>query len=145
MSTTTTAIATFSSDYSVAFDTKKGVSSISIEGAIHKGGKALVSLKNVAVDSAIAKALSGRYTPAVDILAIAFPRVAAAAYALVGSPAMNKSNFTTFVRGVLNASEPAKGFSKKQLAALDMARAVSSALKMDVVEAVDAANTVEMA
>lgn len=140
-----TSITTFSSEYSVAFNTKKGVSSLSIEGAIHKGGAALAALKDVAVDSAISKAMAGRYTAAVDILSVAFPRVAAAAYDLVGSPSMNKANFTTFVKGVLNAKEPAKGFSKKQIAATQMANALASALKLNETASVDAANTIEMA
>jgi len=58
---------------------------------------------------------------------------------------MNKSNFSTFVRGVINAKEPAKGFSKKQLACRDMANALANVLKMFETTTIDAANTIEMA
>jgi hypothetical protein len=120
----------FSSDYSVAFSTKKGMAALSIEGAIHKGGAALVALRDVAVDSAVAKALIGRYSAAVDIISVAFPKVASATYSLVGSPSANKSNFATFLNGIDRVVEPAKGFSKKQIAARQMAQSLRVALGM---------------
>ena len=140
-----TALTTFASEYSVVFDTKKGVASLSIEGAIHKGGAALAVLKDVAVDSAVSKAMAGRYTAAVDILSVGFPRVAASTYDLIGAPSHNKFNFTTFVKGVLNAKVPAKGHSKKQLVCLDMAKSLAAALKMFETAPIDAVNTIELA
>jgi hypothetical protein len=136
-----TSITTFSSDYSVAFSTKKGMAAMSIEGAIHKGGAALVALKDVAVDSAVAKAIGGRYTASVDIISVAFPKVAAATFSLVGAPNANKANFATFLNGIDRVVEPAKGFSKKQIAARQMAQSLRVALGM--VEAQEA-RTIDM-
>ena len=136
------ALTAFNSDYSVAFNTKTGVSSISVEGAIHKGGVALVALKDAATDSAIAKAVNGRYTAAVDILGAAFPKVLKDTNSLVGMPALNKANFTTFVTGIGRVQESTKGFSKKQVAARHMASALRSAL--GIVEVSDE-RTIEMA
>jgi len=112
----------FSDNYAVAFNTKKGIASISAEGAIVKGGAALAALRDVAVDSAVAKALNGRYGPATDVVGGAFPRVLASCTSLVGHPCMNKANFVTFLRGVGRVAPSAKGFSKKQEAARAMAR-----------------------
>lgn len=116
------AITAFNSDFSVTFDTAKGVASISVEGALIKGGKALASLKDVAVDSALSKAVNGRYTAAVDVLEGAFPKIVAAVRTLHGVPSMNKFNFMCVLSGIENAQEPAKGFSKKQVAARSMVR-----------------------
>lgn len=136
------ALTAFNSDFSIVFDAPKGASSISVEGAIHKGGKALIALKDAATDSAVAKALNGRYTPAVDILSAAFPKVAKDTNALVGMPALNKENFTTFIKGIGRVQESTKGFSKKQIAARHMAAALRSGL--GIVEEMDS-RTVEMA
>lgn len=138
----TNALTAFSSDYSVAFNTKTGVSSISVEGAIHKGGAALLALKEAATDSAIAKAVNGRYTAAVDVLGAAFPKVLKDTNSLVGMPALNKHNFATFITGIGRVQESIKGFSKKQVAARLMAAALRSAL--GIVELSDE-RTVEMA
>ena len=114
----------FSDNYAVTFNTKKGIASISAEGAIVKGGAALAALRDVAVDSAVAKALNGRYAPATDVIGGAFPRVLASAINLVGHPCTNKANFVTFLRGVGRVAPSAKGFSKKQEAARTMARSL---------------------
>ena len=116
------ALTAFNPEFSVTFDTAKGVASISVEGALVKGGKALASLKDVAVDSALAKANNGRYTAAVDVLETAFPKVIAAVRTLHGVPSMNKFNFMCVLSGIENANEPSKGFSKRQLAAQSMVR-----------------------
>lgn len=137
-----TSLTTFASEYSVAFETKKGMASLSIEGAIHKGGAAMTALKDAATDSAVTKAINGRYTAAVDILSLAFPKVAKDTNTLVGMPGLNKANFTTLITGIGRAIEPKNGFSKKQLAARNMASALRSAL--GIVETADD-RTIEMA
>ena len=132
----------FNSDFSIVFDTPKGAASISVEGAIHKGGKALAALKDAAENSAVTKAINGRYGPAVDIMGVAFPKVLKATHDLVGMPALSKANFTTFLNGIGRVQESTKGFSKKQIAARHMASAMRSAL--GIVETEDD-RTVEMA
>ena len=118
-----TAITVFSSDSAVVYNTKKGdVMHTSPEGALFKGGAALASLKDAALDSAIAKAANGRYGPAVDILETAFPKVAKAVVALVGMPGLNKANFVTLLGGIERTQEPEKGFTKRQLAARAVVR-----------------------
>lgn len=116
------AVIAFNSDFAVTFSTAKCEVSISVEGARIKGGKALAALKDVAVDSALAKANNGRYTAAVDVLETAFPKVVAAVRTLHGVPALNKFNFMCVLSGIENANEPAKGFSKRQLAAQSLVR-----------------------
>ena len=117
----------FSTDSAVVYNTKKGdVMSTSPEGALFKGGAALASLKDAALDSAMSKAANGRYGPAVDILESAFPRISAAVRTLHGMPGMNKFNFACLLSGIENAPEGAKGFSKKQLVARAMVRALRS-------------------
>lgn len=137
------AIVAFNSEFSVTFDTAKGVTSISVEGALVKGGKALASLKDVAVDSALAKAVNGRYTAAVDVLETAFPKVVAAVRTLHGVPALNKFNFMCVLSGIENAAEPAKGFSKRQLAAQSMVRTLRNVPAL--AKAADERAVIEMA
>lgn len=132
-----TAITVFSSDSAVVFNTKKGdVLAISPEGALFKGGAALASLKDAALDSAMAKAANGRYGPAVDILETAFPKIGKAVLALVGLPGLNKANFMTLMGGIERAQEPEKGFTKRQLVVRSMVRTLRNvpalALETDV-------------
>lgn len=137
------AITVFSTDSAVVYTTKKGdVLSTSPEGALFKGGSALASLKDAALDSAMGKAANGRYGPAVDILETAFPKVSKAVQALVGLPGLNKANFMTLLGGIERAQAPEKGFSKRQLAARSMVRVLRNvpALAIEV-----DSRTVEMA
>jgi hypothetical protein len=116
-------ITTVFADYSVTYDNKKGdVLSTSPEGALFKGGAALASLKDVALDGAISKAANGRYGAVVDILEVAFPKVGRDTRTLVGIPALNKANFTTFISGIERSPEPKRGFSKRQEVARQIVR-----------------------
>jgi hypothetical protein len=115
----------------VVYTDKKGAThSISAEGALWKGGAALAGLKDLALDSALAKAMNGKYHSAVDILAGAFPAVGKAAVKLVGNPAVNKAAFMTLCVGVARA-EPAEGkkLSLKQDKAQILARILRSNLE----------------
>lgn len=113
----------FSTDCAIVYNTKKGdVLQTSPEGALFRGGAALASLKDAALDSAIAKAANGRYQPVVDILEIAFPKVSKATLALVGLPGLNKANFTTFIGGIERAPEGKNGFTKRQVVAQAIVR-----------------------
>ena len=122
-------VVVFASDAgAITFGDKKGVlHSISAEGALFKGGTALAALKDAATDSAITKALNGRYRAASDILCAAFPSIGKAAEKLIGAPHANKSSFITLMNAVGRA-EPsgAKGFSKRQTEARMMLNAIAS-------------------
>lgn len=107
----------------VVYTNKKGdVLSISPEGALFKGGAAIASLKDAALESAMSKAVNGRYQAAADVLEVAFPAVAKAVWSLIGAPSANKASFLTLIGGIERADEPKKGWSKKQLAARALLR-----------------------
>ena len=139
-----TAITVFSSDSAVVYNTKKGeVMSTSPEGALFKGGAALASLKDAALDSAMAKAANGRYGPATDILEAAFPKISAAVRTLHGMPSLNKFNFLCLMSGIENAPEGAKGFNKKQVLARAMVRSLRNVTAL--AKALDERVVLEMA
>ena len=100
----------------LTFTDKKGaLHAITAEGAVFKGGAALAQLKCHAVDSALTKAVGGRYRAASDILCAAFPSIGKAAEKLIGTPWANKSSFLTLVNAVLRAEpKEGKGWSTKQ-------------------------------
>lgn len=130
-------------EFNVAYATKSGaVCTLSLEGAVHKGGAALAALKDVTAQSAVAKAANGRYGPAADILAVAFPAIDKAVRALHGIPSLNAENFRALLSGIERAPEPKKGFSKKQVAAKGMVaelraiKALAPAKDSNTVEAV---------
>lgn len=130
-------------EFNVAYATRGGaVQTLSLEGAIHRGGAALTALKTVAADSAATKAANGRYGPAADILAGCFPAVDKAVRALHGIPSLNAENFRALLSGIERAPEPKKGFSKKQVAAKGMVaelraiKALAPAKDSNTVEAV---------
>lgn len=125
------ALTAFNPDFSIVFDVKGGTASLSIEGAIHKGGKALIALKDAAENSAVTKAINGRYTAAVDILSIAMPKAAKATEVAVGMPALNKRNFEVLLCSIARLPVPAKGWNKRQVAALHMASALRTALGIE--------------
>ncbi len=107
--------------FALTYTDKKGaMHGISAEGACFKGGAALLALKDHALDSALTKACAGRYRPAADILAAAFPSIAKAGEKYTGQPLWaNKAAFTTFADAVLAAQvkDSTKGFNAKQQAA----------------------------
>ncbi len=130
-------------EFNVAYATKNGaVQTLSLEGAIHRGGAALTALKTVASDSAAVKAANGRYGPAADILAGCFPAIDKAVRALHGIPSLNAENFRALLSGIERAPEPKKGFSKKQMgckalvAELRTIKALAGAKDNNTVEAV---------
>ena len=115
----------------VAFADKKGtLHSISAEGALFKGGAALASLKDAAMQLALHKASNGKYRAPVDILSVAFPRIAKA-YAMLYAgtePWKNKQTFTSFVDACIVHKVPEKGWSKKQAEARMLLSALSQLL-----------------
>jgi hypothetical protein len=112
-------------DFSVNFANKKGdVCTVSLEGALFKGGAALTALKDTAMASALTKAQSGRYGPAGDILEASFPTIGKAVRALHGIPTLNAENFRALLSGIERAPEGKKGFSKKQETAKLLVRAL---------------------
>lgn len=121
-------ISVFSADSAaLSFMTKKGdLRTVTAEGAVFRGGAALAALKDAALDTALAKAVNGRYAPSADILDAAFPSVTKAVRALLGEPCANKVNMAALIGGVERAVEPPKGWNKKQLAARHLARAMRS-------------------
>ena len=122
----------------VTFVTKKGdMKSISAEGALFKGGLALASLKDIAMDSALGKAANGRYMAASDILEGAFPTVAKAVWSLIGAPSANKASFCTLLGGLDRMEEPKKGWSKKQVVARGLLRALRTVPALAREEAAD--------
>ena len=116
MSQQSTQIAVQSFDNAVTFTTKKGLNqSISAEGALFKGGEALKALKDVAMSLALSKAVNGRFAPAADILASAFPKALKAFDSCFGkAPSTDKRHFAAFLITVQNQKAPEKGWSKKQ-------------------------------
>lgn len=106
---------------------KKGNSrELTTEGALWKGGDALKALKNEALNSALAKAVGGRYRAAYDIVVVAFPSIEKALATLhIGTPWGNKSSMATVLLSVLGQSPKAgKEFSAKQKEALALVRAM---------------------
>lgn len=125
----------------VAFSDKKGnLHSISAEGALFKGGAALASLKDAAMQLALQKAGNGKYRAAVDILAVAFPKVAKAYATLyAGKDAWsNKASFTSFVDACIVAKAPEKGWTKKQAEARMLLSALSKLLNATAVPTAEA-------
>ena len=108
---------------SLTYADKKGdLHGITPEGALFKGGAALLSFKDAALESAFNKALKGNYFAAADIVGCVFP----AAYKQVtkfteDNPARTKTNFTTLTGKVLAVKvKDGKEFSIKQAAVRSM-------------------------
>jgi hypothetical protein len=99
----------------IVFDTAKGAHSISPEGALFKGGKALAALKDAAMDSALSKAHDGKYRAASDILGASYPACFKAFTRLIGEPSQNKANMRSFMAAITREVEPTKGWNKKQM------------------------------
>lgn len=122
----------------VTFATKKGdLKQITAEGAVFKGGAALAALKDAALDSALGRAINGRYQAAADILEVAFPSVAKACRNLLGEPCASKANMAAFLNGIDRAEMPAKGWSKKQHAAKVLVQAMRNIPAFTVEKAAD--------
>ncbi len=110
------AIAIFNQESAiVSYADKKGnTHEISAEGALFKGGAALKSLKNQALDSALTKASNGKYRTSADILAAAFPSVAKAFDKLHILPWSNKSTMNSYLMAMEYAEPGKNGWSAKQ-------------------------------
>ncbi len=109
-------ITVFSNDNSIiTFENKKGVQfALSAEGALFKGGAALVALKDAAMLSAFNKARDGKYRSAADVIGASFPSIDKAFKKINVSVWANKSIMCTFLSAI-EAAEPGKaGYSKKQ-------------------------------
>jgi hypothetical protein len=119
-------VTVFSPDtHAMTYTDKKGtLHAITAEGAVFKGGAALAQLKSHAVESALTKAVGGRYRAASDVLCAAFPAIGKAAEKLIGTPWANKSSFVTLVNAVFHAEpKEGKGWSAKQTEARMLAHA----------------------
>jgi len=120
-------ITVFAQSNLVQFNTKAGVSEISAEAALFKGGAALAALKDVALDLALAKAHNGKYRAAAEVLMVAFPgQHKAYAKLFKAQPWANKNEFASYLLAMEQA-EPGKSgeWSKKQVSA----RALMAALR----------------
>jgi hypothetical protein len=119
-------ITVFTQSNLVQFNTKAGVSEISAEAALFKGGAALAALKDVALDLALAKAHNGKYRAAAEILGVAFPSKHKAFTNLYkASPWANKAEMASYLSAMEGAEPGKSGWSKKQLGA----RALMAALR----------------
>lgn len=105
---------------------KGSLQSISAEGAVFKGGKALRSFKDMVLDLALNKANNGKYRAAADIIGTAFPSVQKSFVTIIGEPYKNKSTFASFLGAVARVQEPMKGWSKKQIEARELVAACAS-------------------
>ena len=105
------------------FDKKGTCHGITAHGALFKGGDALKSLKDAALDSAFKMAENGRYRASCDVLGAAFPATLKAAESFMSTaPWGSKTNFTAFVSAVLRLVPKAgKDFSAKQRTARTLA------------------------
>lgn len=99
----------------VSYADKKGnTHEISAEGALFKGGAALKSLKNQALDSALIKAANGKYRTSADILAASFPSIAKAFDKLHILPWSNKSTMNSYLLAMEYAEPGKNGWTAKQ-------------------------------
>lgn len=121
-------LSVFSTDTHVVTytDKKERKFELSTEAALFKGGAALKALKDVALMVAGNKAANGRYRPASDIMAVAFPKQHKAFLAFLNcEPWANSSKMCLFLEKCESADVPAKGWSAKQ----HSARALMSAMR----------------
>ena len=87
------------------------------------------ALRDNAMESALAKAINGKYRAAADVLAAAFPSQAKAFEKLFNTqPWTSKTTMTAYINALGNATEPAKGWSKKQAELRPLIGALSVAL-----------------
>lgn len=117
----------------LTFTDKKGnLHGITAEGALFKGGAALAALKEAGLESAVAKAVGGRYRAASDILVAAFPKAGKAFHGVWGAATAPHANKTT-MQGLLAAVETAiwetAAADKKLTKRQDAAAAVAEVLR----------------
>lgn len=116
----------FSQSGLVEFNTKAGVSQLTGEAAMFKGGAALAALKDAALDLALTKAHNGKYRAAAEIFMVAFPSQHKAFEKLYKSnPWGNKTEFGSYLLA-MELAEPGKSgeYNKKQQSARALMRAV---------------------
>lgn len=109
-------------------DAKGRSLSISPEGAIIKGGKTLMGmLKDAALESALTKAMNGKYRAAADVLGAAFPTIIKAGEKYTGTALWaSKATMATLVSAVLRAeAKEGKGWNTKQQHARALAKALT--------------------
>lgn len=146
MSNQVSTIATASNAVVSFFDKKNVAHELTFEGAVHKGGAALVAVKDMVTELALSKCVNGKYRAAAEIISIAFPSVLKAyTKHFKNQPWSNKEEFVSFLRMVENA-EPGKSgkFNAKQESALCLLSAVRNipSLARPVCEAVTIENEV---
>ena len=120
-------IAVFNPASVVSFVDNKNVSrELTPEAALHKGGAALSALKDMALDSALAKAHNGKFRAAAEILMGAFPSQHKAFDKLYGAlPWTDKATFVSYLIAMENAKPGKSGeYNKKQNNALALMRAI---------------------
>lgn len=116
----------------VTYSDKKGTRNITIEGAVFKGGAAMAALKDIALDSALARAVNGKYRSASDILGVAFPRTAKAVETLFCEPTWaSKRTFAALVAGCVVAKAGKNGWTKKQDAARMLVHALVNTMELE--------------
>jgi hypothetical protein len=113
----------------VYMDKKERKFELSTEAALFKGGAALKELKDVALQVAGNKAANGRYRPAADIMAVAFPKQHKAFVSFLNcEPWANSSKMCLFLEKCEAADVPAKGWSAKQQSARALMQAMRQAI-----------------
>ena len=102
----------------IYMDKKERKFELSNEAALFKGGAALQALKDFALRMAGEKAANGRYRPAADILAVAFPKEHKAFTAFLKcEPWANASKMCLFIEKCEGAIPGKNGWTAKQSAA----------------------------
>lgn len=121
------ALTTFVQSGLVTFDAgKAGVAQLTMEAAMFKGGKAGAAMRDMAPEIALAKAVSGRYRAAAEILAVAFVAQSKAFAKLYGAePWANKDTFKSYLTAMERAPAGKNGYTAKQ----STARSLMAALR----------------
>jgi hypothetical protein len=110
----------------IYMDKKERKFELSTEAALFKGGAALKALKDVALQIAGNKAAHGRYRPAADIMAVAFPKEYKAFTGFLNcEPWANASKMCLFIEKCEQATPGKNGWTAKQ----HSARALMSAMR----------------
>lgn len=133
-------ISVFSTDTSnaITFSTKADIAKfgaeapkqhLTVEAALFKGGQALNALKDHVLQVAGNKAANGRYRPAAEIIAVAFPKQHKAFVGFLNcEPWANASKMCLFLEKCEAADVPAKGWSAKQHGARALMAAMREAI-----------------
>lgn len=126
----------------IYMDKKERKFELSNEAALFKGGAALKALKDVALQMAGNKAANGRYRPAADILAVAFPKEHKAFMGFLNcEPWANASKMALFIEKCEGAIPGKNGWTAKQASARLLMAAMRQAIpafKREALETIEA-------